>query len=76
MLAERQSLHVFEDEVVRIQLTNDADEVLHQRVTRIVQRTLAHQGEALARGAAKDDVNLAVSHLRGRANLLTRQLRH
>jgi hypothetical protein len=57
MLADSKPLNVFEDEVVSVQFSNDPYEVLHQRISWVVQCAPPNKGEALTGGAAKDHVN-------------------
>jgi hypothetical protein len=68
MFAERQTLHVLENEVLSIELSNEPQKIADECIPRIVQDSLADHGEALAGRTAEDDVDLPRSNSDGDPN--------
>jgi hypothetical protein len=59
MFAQGQTFYILEDKIGRLQLGNDPNEVANQSIARIVQCPLPDHREALARSAAKYDIDSA-----------------
>ena len=65
MPADREPLHILEDESPRAEFRDEANEFAHQPVARVVEYAMADQGKALARGAAEHAIDRPIANTRG-----------
>lgn len=61
VLADREPAYVFEDEIVGLEINHEADEVIDQRVARVVESSFADHAESLTGGAAKNYVDRGIA---------------
>lgn len=66
--ANRESRHVLEDAVVRLEFADQTDVVEHELVPGVVQRPLADQRKSLTGRAAEDDVDRPIADARPAAD--------
>lgn len=59
MPTDSNALHILKNEVRRLKFGDDTNEIADERIPRIVQCSLPNKGEALARCAAEDYIDLA-----------------
>ena len=57
VLAYRESLHVLEHEVLGIKVHDKTNKLSDKLLTRVIQHALPDEREALARGAAENDIH-------------------
>src|ERR1039457_4150881 len=69
--ANCQSANIFENEILRLQLRDDAGEVIDQAVPGIVQRPLAYHAEALAGWPSENHVHFIPADCRIGADILS-----
>ena len=70
VLANGKAAYIFEDEILRLQLGNDPDEVVHETIAGIVQSALSDHAEPLAWGAPENHVDVGFPDLGMRADVV------
>jgi hypothetical protein len=73
---ESESLHILENEILRLELLHDPQELADQAIARVVQKALANQGEALTRRAAEHYMDGPGSNAGRKPNFLPGQANH
>jgi hypothetical protein len=71
MLPNRQTLDVLKDKIRGLEFGHNADEFTNKTVSRVIQRTVADQGEPLARSASENDIDAAAANTGAPPNLFS-----
>ena len=69
MLADGETSHVFENEILGLEFGDDSHEVVDELVAGVVESPLSDHAETLTGGPAKDHVEIAIPNFRAGANV-------